>query len=324
MPVGRIEFLYIFPLSFEEFLLAENPKLYDFIRNWNYGVEISDAVHQKLSGLLKNFFFTGGMPEAAASWMEEKNSMAVQRIQSSILTSMQNDFAKYGSRKNQEILQRVMFFVPRSIGKKVKYIQVDRDLRSGVIKEAFHLLAMSRVIHLVYKTSGNGIPLDAEKNTSVFKPVFMDIGLVNRLCGLKLTHIEDLKTIYEGGLAEQFAGQELLNCGFEFDPPGLYYWIREEKNSNAEVDYLISQGTTILPVEIKAGKTGSLKSLHIYLHEKKMKYGIRLNLDQPSTGTFKTGISLKNATGEFEYTLISLPLYLIGQIGRILEGILPK
>ncbi len=322
MPVGRIEFLYIFPLSFDEFLLSENPRLHDFINNWHYGIEISDAIHQKLAGLLRDFFFTGGMPEAVASWIKNKNVMEVLRIQSAILTTMQNDFAKYGSRKYQSILQKVLYFIPRHIGKKVKYVSVDRNLRSGELKEAFQLLEMSRIIHLVYKTNGNGIPLGAEKNPSIYKPVFLDIGLVNRACRLKLTALDQLITVYEGGLAEQFAGQELLSSGLKFESPNLYYWTREAKNANAEVDYLLSHESTILPVEIKAGKTGSLKSLHIFLYEKQLRYGLRLNMDQPSIGDFKTKVRVKKINDELGYTLISLPLYLAGQITRILEDIL--
>ncbi len=321
MPVGRIEFLYIFPLSFDEFLYAQSPGLYELISNWTYDVEISETIHRKLSEFLRTFFFTGGMPEAAASWIENKDFIEVQRIQTSILTTMQNDFAKYGSRKQQEALQKVLFFIPKNLGRKVKYVQIDHGVRSKILKDAFYLLKMSYVINLVYKTHGNGIPLDAEHNINIFKPIFLDIGLVNRTCGLKLTNIENLITVNEGGLAEQFVGQELLSSGLKFEPPSLHYWVREEKNSNAEIDYLINNGPTVVPVEVKAGKTGSLKSLHIFLYEKKLQYGIRLNMDRPSMGGFQTSVRTKNSQNTLDYTLISLPLYLAGQLERILNEI---
>ncbi|MBU1171764.1 MAG: AAA family ATPase [Proteobacteria bacterium] len=324
MPVGRIEFIYIYPMSFNEFLLSIHPKLYEFIKKWTFEVHISELIHRKLSECLRYFFFTGGMPEAVAAWIENNNLVDVQRIQNSILTTMQNDFAKYGSRKQQEHLQKVMHHIPRNIGTKIKYVNIDRDIRSGVLKEACHLLAMSRVISLVYKSNGNGSPLDAEINPNIFKSIFLDIGLVNRLCGLKLTDMKQLITIYEGGLAEQFIGQELLNYGFDFESPGLYYWTREEKNSNAEIDYLISHQSTLVPVEVKAGKTGSLKSLPIFLYEKKLKHGLRFNLGLPSKSNVQVNIRLKNSEDCLEYTLISLPLYLSGQIDRILDVELVK
>ncbi len=324
MPVGRVEFLHLYPLSFSEFLLAENKRLHEFVTSWTFPDRISAGVHGKLTELLRTFFFTGGMPEAAASWTRQRNYVEVQRIQSTILTTMQHDFAKYGSRIKQEHLQKVLQFIPGNIGNKVKYVHVDRDLRSAALKDAFHLLAMARVISLVFKTDANGVPLEAEKNASFFKAISLDVGLVNRLCGLKLIRPEELMTVYEGGLAEQFVGQELLGSRPSFEEPALYYWAREAKNANAEVDYLVTRGSRVLPVEVKAGKTGTLKSLHVFLYEKKSDFGVRLNMDTPSLVRFTARVHLKKSSAEHEYTLLSLPLYLAGQLDRILEHALDR
>ena len=318
MPVGRIEFLYLNPMNFEEFLLALNPKLFDYIRDWSLEDEISESIHRKLADIIRVFFFVGGMPEALASYMEHGNFIEVQRIQNSILTTMQNDFAKYGSRKEQEYLRKVMHHVPRNIGKKVKYSQIDRDVRSSMLKHAFGLLSLSKVIVIIQHSKANGVPLDAEVSTHSFKPLFLDIGLVNHICGLKLIDIGELVTVYEGGLAEQFVGQEFLNLGYEFKESQLYYWSREEKNSNAEIDYLLVHHNNVIPVEVKAGKTGSLKSLHLFLYEKKLGLGLRFNMDKPSIGNLKAKVRLKNRAGDLEYVLLSLPLYLIGQTDRLL------
>jgi uncharacterized protein len=204
----------------------------------------------------------------------------------SFLTTMQHDFAEYGSRIQRNHLRKVLTFVPGNIGNKVKYVQVDRDVRSSALKDAFHLLAMARIIHLVFKTSANGVPLEAEKNSTFFKAFFLDIGLMNRVCGLKLFRPEEWMTVYEGGLAEQFVGQELLGCGSGFEEPALYYWAREEKNANAEIDYLLTHRPLVVPVEVKAGRTGALKSLHVFLHEKQSGFGVRLNMDTPSLDRF--------------------------------------
>lgn len=324
MPVGRIEFLYLHPLSFEEFLLASHPKMLDCIKSFTLADELNDAIHQKISELLRIFFFVGGMPEAAQSYLENNNFIEVQRIQSSILTTMQNDFAKYGSRKQQDLLRTALHFVPRNIGRKVKYSNVDRYVRSGALKEAFRQLSMSRVIHSVYRSRGNGLPLDAEIVSHSYKSIFLDIGLANNICGLRLTDSHELTTVNEGGLAEQFIGQELLNLARDFEDARLYYWAREEKNSNAEIDYMLDHQNDIVPVEVKAGKTGSLKSLHMFLHEKRSRIGLRFNMDKPSAGKFNAGVRYKKTSGKVEYTLLSLPLYFVGQSKRLLADIRKK
>jgi len=321
MPVGRIEFMYLNPITFEEFLWATTPRLLEYIGQWSLKDQISTALDCKLKGSLRNFFFTGGMPEAVASYARDQNFIEVQRILGAILTTMQNDFAKYGSRKQQIYLQKVMHYVAVNIGRKVKYVNIDRNVRSGFLKEAFHLLAMSKVVHPVTRSDGNGLPLGAETSAMAFKPIFLDVGLVNSLCGLKLLNPEALITIHEGGLAEQFIGQELLNLEPFFQDTRLYFWNREEKNSNAELDYLLSHQNSVIPVEVKAGKTGTLKSLHLFLYAKALQFGLRFNMDRPSLGNFSTKVRLKNHDGHLEYTLLSLPLYLVGQTNRILGEI---
>ena len=319
MPVGRIEFLYLNPMTFEEFLLAVNPKLFNYLQQWSINETINDSIHNKLVYYLREFFFVGGMPEAVNSYIIDKNYFNIQRIQSSIISTMQNDFSKYGNRKQTEHFKKVMLYVSRNIGKKIKYANIDRKIRSKELKEAFQLLSLSKVIHIAYMTKGNGIPLEVETVNNYFKSIFLDIGLVNNICGLKLIDSKKLISIHEGALAEQFAGQELLNANYFFENTRLYYWAREKKNANAEIDYLISYGGKVIPVEIKAGKTGTLKSLHLFLYEKKSNFSLRFNIDKPSKGNFKNNVSLKESQNNVEFTLLSLPLYLIGQLDRILS-----
>jgi len=321
MPVGRIEFMYLNPMTFEEFLWATTPRMFEYIVQWSLKDPISTALHSKLKDSLRNFFFTGGMPEAVASYARDQNLLEVQRILGAILTTVQNDFAKYGSRKQQVILQKVMHHVAGNIGKKIKYVNIDRSIRSSHLKEALHHLAMSKMVHLVERSRGNGVPLGAEASATAFKPIFLDVGLVNSLCGLKLLSPEALITIHEGGLAEQFIGQELLNLEPFFEDTRLYFWTREEKNSNAEIDYLLSHQNSVIPVEVKAGKTGTLKSLHLFLYAKALQFGLRFNMDRPSLGNFSARVRLKKQDGHLEYTLLSLPLYLVGQTNRILGAI---
>ena len=169
------------------------------------------------------------------------------------------------------------------------------------------------MVHVVYHTSANGLPLGAERDERHFKPLFLDVGLVNRICGLDLVGAEELITVNEGALAEQFVGQQLLGAAPPFEDPQLFYWEREARNANAEVDFVISRHQDILPVEVKAGKTGTLRSLFQFLLEKKRQRAVRLHLGQPMREAIKL-------PGEERTTvqLLSLPLYMAGQMDRLL------
>ncbi len=319
MPVGRIEFLYLNPMSFEEFLFAlgENPVL-DFIKGFELEKPIPDALHQKCVELLRKYFFVGGMPEAVSAYVQEQNPVAVARIHASILGTLESDFSKYGTRTQAQHMRQILTYIPRHVGEKVKYVAIDRLARSKDLKVALELLVLARVIHRVRHSAANGIPLGAEAVENCFKTIFLDIGLLNQGLGLGFVPLDQLLTVQEGGLAEQYVGQELLNWGEVFEDKKLYFWTREAKNSNAEVDYVIAKGAEIIPVETKAGKTGSLKSLHVFLAEKKRKMAVRLNLDQPSVGNFQTKIHTQQTTGPVEFRLLSLPLYLTGQVLRLI------
>lgn len=187
------------------------------------------------------------------------------------------------------------------------------------MRTALDLLEMSRIATLVRHSAANGIPLGAEASDSRFKPLLLDIGLCNNLCGLSLPEAADLLTVQEGRLAEQYAGQELRSQGPAFEERQLFYWHREEKNANAEVDYLWSHENQVIPIEVRAGKSGSLKSLLVFLAEKQRNFAVRFNMDRPSLGSFSAAVNAMGGTRNVSYTLLSLPLYLAGQLDRLLH-----
>ena len=320
MPVGRIEYLHLYPMSFQEFLTAMGEDaVAGHLEAYRVGDELGDSTHGKLRELLRTYFFVGGMPSAVAAYAERRDLLEVQRALASIATTLQDDFAKYGTRAQQRNMRHVLSYVPRNIGRKVRYVNISREVRSADLRVALELLELSRIVTLVRHTSGNGIPLGAEASESHFKPLLMDIGLCNNLCGLSLPDASELLTVQEGGLAEQFVGQELRASGPAFQEHPLFYWHREEKNANAEVDYLRALEDQIVPVEVRAGSSGSLKSLQVFLAEKKRGFAARLNMDKPSIGTFTAAIGGKHGTRDLTYTLLSLPLYLAGQLDRLLH-----
>ncbi len=326
MPVGRIEYLYLNPLTFQEFLSAlGEDTLAEYLGHYHVGDNLGDAVSAKLRELLRVYFFVGGMPAIVAAYAERHDLLEAQRILASIAMTLQDDFAKYGTRAQQRNMRQILRYVPRNISQKVRYVNINRDVRAGELKTALELLELSRIVTLVRHSSANGVPLGAEMLESHFKPLLLDIGLCNNLCGLSLPDAADLLGAQEGRLAEQFVGQELRALAPAFEERPLFYWHREAKNANAEVDYLCTHENNVIPVEVRAGTSGSLKSIQMFLAEKNRRFAVRFNMDQPSLGSFSSDIGDKTGVKNISFMLLSLPLYLAGQTDRLLrEQFQPK
>jgi uncharacterized protein len=318
MPVGRVDFAFMYPMTFCEFLVALNENgLVNAIDDFTPDKTLSPAIHNRILELLRLFFFIGGMPEAVAYYTKEKDLTGIERIHSGLIQSIQFDFAKYGTRKQQEYLKDVLHYVANNIGTKVKYSNVSTSVHSNLLKDAFKKLEMSRIIHLIRHTRSSDVPITQLQDNNVFKPIFLDIGMLNHLAGIKLVNLDNLITTFEGALAEQFVLQELIAGSKPYIEQKLNYWIREAKNSNAEIDCLFQIGNSVCPIEIKAGKRGTLKSLHIFLAEKNKKTGIRLNLDTPSIGKdLQASVNIPGRN-QLTYHLVSLPLYLAGNLGEM-------
>jgi uncharacterized protein len=179
------------------------------------------------------------------------------------------------------------------------------------------MLCRALVVHKVRHTSANGIPLAAEAEDRRFKVLLMDVGLLCRSLGLTLVDLErteDLTLVNAGTVCEQFVGQHLLHGGRFFEEPDLFFWLREKRQSKAEVDYVMSIGETVIPIEVKAGKTGSLRSLHVFLRDKKRDFGLRFNADKPSLLDAQTSLSDGR---QRPFRLLSVPFYLVGQTNRL-------
>lgn len=297
----------------------EGAALVEYLGRVKVGEPVSAALEKKFFELLRRYFFIGGMPEAVRAYAERQDLLEVQRIQTGLVATVQDDFAKYGPRWLHELMRTTYRHVAGTVGRKVKYVNVSREDRSGDVRRAFELLAQSRMIHPVFRTAANGLPLGAERDDRHFKALFLDVGLANRLCGLDLEGAEDLITVNEGAQAEQYVGQQLLAAGLPFDDPQLFYWSREAKNANAEVDYVISRHQEILPVEVKAGKTGTLRSLFQFLQEKGRRRAVRFHLRPPVLEEVRLP-GTETTTAQ----LLSLPLYLTGQLDRLLAEAFDK
>ena len=319
MPVGRVEYLHLGPMDMEEFLLAlGQERMTKFLKDYSLNEPIPESIHLSLLNFLKLFWIVGGMP-AAVAWYGNSGQLAEAiREHAAILQTYEDDFSKYRKRIYPERLRKVFRRIPALIGNKLKYVRLDPEERSRELSDSLHLLEMARVIYRVRHSAGNGVPLGAEAKERDFKPLFLDIGLVSTSLGLTLPGLEvvdDLLMVNNGALAEQFVGQHLLYDGPGYEKPQLFYWNREQKSSSAEVDYLITHEDKVVPVEVKAGTTGALKSLQVFVAEKKSPVALRFNAMPPSCSRQKTGVAGKD---NVPFLLISLPLYLVGQAGSLI------
>lgn len=321
MPVGRVNYAYMEPLSFEEFLIAvKHPKLCDFLKEYQLTDVIVEPIHHQLMELLREYFFIGGMPGAVKSWSENHSINEINIIHQDLLKSYRDDFAKYAKNISHQFLEDILTSVPKQLGEKFQYVRANPDAQSNSLKKALIQLFLARVCHKVQDSDASGLPLEAGINERIFKVILLDIGLVSALLNLSLhekTLDEELHLANEGGLAEQFVGQTLRTTVPYYIEPKLFYWVREKKTSSAEVDFLIQYQNTIVPIEVKAGTTGTLRSLHLLMGLKQLPVAVRINADKPSV----TNVNMKSSLEQqVSYRLISLPLYLTGQIQRLLNN----
>lgn len=318
VPVGRIEYLHIGPMQFEEFLLAAGEeRLATFLAGWKIGGEVPRPVHEKLMGLFRVFLVVGGMPASVFAYFEEASIRASEEVRASILSTFKDDFGKYGGRVNRGRVETVFRRLPGTVGSRFKYVNVDREARSSELAAALDVLCQARIAFRVRHSAANGIPLGAQAKDSNFKMLFLDVGLMNSSLGLSLLDFEsaaDILLVNSGAVCEQAVGQHLLHSGAQYLEPDLYFWSREKASSAAEVDYVIAAGERVIPVEVKAGTTGRLKSLYMFLNEKNLDFGIRLNGDLPSMVEVTTSVP---GVPDKPFWLLSIPLYMTGQIRRL-------
>ena len=318
MPVGRIEYMFVAPMDFEEFLLAVGKEgLCRWIRSYRLGDEVAESFHADLSAWFRKYLVIGGMPAVVRAYTDD-GLLAAEREQQLLLSTYHDDFPKYSEKVPADRIQKVFGAIPTMLAKKFVYAHVDADARAHDISLAVRLLCLARVMAAVRHTSANAAPIGAGANDQVFKPLFLDVGLCSRALGLKLTDFlddGDALLANHGPICEQFIGQHLLFAGAEYEEPSAYCWIREAPKSQAEVDYLIQVGTRVVPVEVKGGTTGSMKGLHLYLNEKHADFAVRFNADKPS---YLKDAHARDVFGrDCDFRFLSLPLYMVCQGMRL-------
>lgn len=323
--VGRIHTLFMYPMTFDEFLKANDENgLIDMKGQADSRHPLDDAFHEKLVEYFRIYLLVGGMPEAVLAWIKTHDFNQCSRVQEDIILTYDDDFSKYKKRVSPDLLRTTMRGICHQLGEKITFKQISADYRSSQIREAVRLLTLAGLTTPVVATSGNGIPLDAEANEKNMKILFLDSGLlltVLQLEGNLAQHlIEQIMTgnpqelVNKGGLVEMVAGLEILRNKPCVQRQRMFYW-EKSGNSIAEIDYLDIFNLKVTPIEIKSGTQGGMKSLWLFMREKHLTEAIRCSFEN---------------FGEFSYTdsqadnavrhITIVPLYALENLQKMKYG----
>jgi predicted AAA+ superfamily ATPase len=323
MPVGRIMYCHVEPLSFFEFLDASgNEKLRNALVTAGETGTLSPRLHERSLELFSEYCITGGLPEIVEAWVNARNDDQRLQLQQDLISAYRDDFNKYRKHVPCDLLRRVMDAVPKQQGSNFVYNHVDADASQRNLKQAVEMLTRARVCHRIEHTAANGLPLGAEGNPRLFKMMMVDIGISTAQLGLSRLEFRNLDQVVwanKGGLAEQFIGQH-LRCLFQpWEEPRLFYWQRTG-GRQGELDFIYQHGPHIIPIEVKAGSSGSMKSLHAFMQSKELPLAVRLDTNPPSV----QDIDVRTTTGEqARYRLASLPLTMIETLPTAIERSFP-
>lgn len=303
-PVGRVEFLYLRPLSFVEYLTAAAPLVAERILSLSLSTPLLPIEHEELLKWVRSYLFVGGMPAAAQAYLSNASFLESQKVHHRILQAYESDFGKYATQAQHKYLQMVFQRTPPLVGQILKYNRIDKEARSRGLKSAIDLLSHAGLINRVLATTASGLPLHAHVREQRFKLLFLDIGLLQTACQVNAQDFweKEVLLINEGMLAEQLVGQEILANSEPYQNRPLLFWEREE-GGQAEVDFVITVDSQIIPVEVKAGSTGHLRSLQSFLTIKKAPLGVRIS-EYPLS---------------FHNNILSIPLYLTHLIPQLIK-----
>lgn len=324
--VGRIHSMFMFPMTFDEFLIANCEQLLMEARNSASSSQpLSQPLYEKLVGLTRTFMLVGGMPEAVAKWVETHDYLACQEIQDDIVVTYEDDFPKYRKKIDPMLLRNTMRSVAVQATDKFVFSAVEGNYKAAEVKKALDMLAKAGIVVPVTHSDGNGLPLGSEADKTYQKMLLLDTGLMLRLLNMTTGDISELTEqiltsditylVNKGPMAEMLAGLELLHYRTPNIRHEIYYWQRQAKNSQAEVDYLSSYRQTVLPIEVKAEKQGGMKSLWIFMREKKLTNAIRCSLENFGAFDYQD----PEVRGAVRHVQIC-PLYAISQMESMLKA----
>lgn len=319
-PVGRAEYCYMYPVTFEEYLSAMGEaETLHYINSVKPDKKIPPEIHATLMKKYHEYLLVGGMPEAVARYAETKSLIDVDPVYESILTGFKDDVLKYASLAKAKYIRYLVEHASKYIGLPVKYENFGGSgFRSREMSEAFDVLEKAMVISRVYASASRQLPIVNNLKKSP-KLLYLDTGLVNYQVGLRteimnIQNIQDINAVYHGQLSEQIVGQALLSMALRKNI-NLSYWYREQRGAISEIDYLISSHNRLIPVEVKSGKSGTLRSLHNFIDESRNSFAVRIY-----SGT--VNIEKIRTQNKKQFSLFSIPFYLLHRIEQLLAEVL--
>ncbi|MCX6581200.1 MAG: AAA family ATPase [Candidatus Aminicenantes bacterium] len=280
VPVGRVNFIYVYPLSFSEYLTVSGKHNLRTMLLENKFKPVPEPIHKLLNEEVRNYVLLGGMPEVIADFLEFGQFDRSRDIQTDLLETYRSDFQKYAKKHQVKYLHKVFESIPLQLGDKFKYTNVSEDIKSRELGDALDMLQMAGIAYKVYHSSANGIPLKAESDIKKFKVLFFDAGLTQQLLQLDYRPFllnPDFSRVNNGAIAELFTGLELIAYRNYKEKADIFYWHREAKSSNAEVDYITTLAGKIVPVEVKSSTTGGMKSLRTFMQIKNRNFAIKVS-----------------------------------------------
>lgn len=288
--VGRIRSMFMYPLSFDEFLRAEGKELWLNAKQKSDETQpLFDVMHKSLVEEFRKFMIIGGMPASVAMWIETHDFLACAEEQEDIQQSYYDDFAKYSRNIDPQLLRNTLHSVVSQIGGKFTFSKVEGGYRSEEVKKALAMLCDAGIIKEVSHTAANGIPLGAEVNTKFKKYIYLDSGLLLRILDLhlggsrelvKLIMIgSDADLVNKGSLTEMIVGCEMLKYSSRRVQHDLFYWEDISNGATSEVDYVTSLDAKVMPIEVKSGTSGKMKSLRLFMQKKNIIDATRLSLE---------------------------------------------
>ena len=311
-PVGRVDYLYMYPFTFGEFLeaLGERNAL-----NAYRQVPVPDYAVDKLMQLFHTYTLVGGMPEAVYRYVVTKDLSQVKPVYDSLLLSYLDDVEKYAKTTNQmQVMRHCIRSCFAEAGERIKFAGFGESAYSSKeVGEAMRTLRKALILHLTYPTTQTMLPFTPDIKRSPRLQV-LDTGMLNYFSNIQkeVFTSKDLNNLYKGRIAEHIVGQELIAHSDNYLQP-LQFWIREQKTSNAEVDFLYPSAYGHIPVEVKAGATGHLKSLLMYMDLSGASLAIRLYAGPYHQEEIKISESKS-------FTLINMPYCLTGMLSAYIES----
>jgi len=280
--VGRIRSVFIYPFSFMEFLQGSGESaLWDKVKRASPEKPLLEPFHEKCLELLRKFLIIGGMPAVVADYIENGQLHDSQKMLDDLINTLKTDFSKYKKRVPDLRISTAFDAVVSQSGNRFNYSKVE-PLNHRQVKDSLELLQKAGLVIPVIHSASNALPLGGEVNSKKQKFILLDTGIFQRMQGLELSDIllgDNVSLVNKGAIAEQFVGLELMKSSSCYSQESLYFWSKENPQSNAEIDYVIQRNVKIIPIEVKSGSSGKMQSMHAFLDEKKSEYGIRTSLE---------------------------------------------